>query len=441
MMSSGVADLLAGVPDLSPTNRPAMFKTIITTITTSPDKSGFAADLKAVTDAIFLESLGVVATRALVIDLIDALKSLAPSSSTDSSISEHTANIWLEVGKAIQEHIQSNATLSTSLVDQTATIYEDLIATAYESQDAFTSAAKTLAAIPLDSSQRRVSDKYKADLWIRIIRNYLEDDDATNAETYLNKLKNIIHNVADDNPVLNLHFKLSAARIQDSNRQFLAAAQSYYDISLSPAIAEEERLHTLSMAIKCAVLAPAGPPRSRVLGRLYKDDRSASLEEYSILEKMFLDRLLARAEVDKFAQGLAPHQLATTSDGSTVLAKAMVEHNLLAVSRLYRNIGFDALGSWLGLDSGNKAEEITARMIEQGRLAGSVDQIDRVIYFESGLVEASGEKGSGKAEVPVGREMRRQDGMVQALAEDLERMTDDLLAEFPQLVAAGVPGN
>ncbi|KAK3951019.1 hypothetical protein QBC32DRAFT_344965 [Pseudoneurospora amorphoporcata] len=438
MASPELVEDLALVLGLSQPERPAAYKSIMATFSSNPDAAQCTEDLIAITDTIFSESLGVVATRALVIDLIDSLKSLA--SGSGGVPSETTSRVWLDVGKVIAEHITSNPSLSTSLVDQTATIYEDLIAAAYESQDSFTEAAKTLAAIPLDSSQRRVSDQYKADLWIRIIRNYLEDDDATSAETYLNKLKNIIHNVAVDNPELNLHFKLSAARIQDSNRQFLAASQSYYDISLSPAIAEEERLHTLSMAIKCAVLAPAGPPRSRVLGRLYKDERSASLEQYGILEKMFLDRLLTKTEVDKFAQDLAPHQLATTSDGSTVLAKAMVEHNLLAVSRLYRNIGFDALGSWLGLDSGNKAEEITARMIEQGRLAGSIDQIDRVIYFESGQ-EASGEKGSGRVEVPVGKEMRRQDGMVQALAEDLERITDDLLAEFPQLVPAGVPGN
>ena len=71
------------------------------------------------------------------------------------------------------------------------------------------------------------------------------------------------------------------------------------------------------MAVKCAILAPAGPLRSRALGRLYKDERSPQLDEFGMLEKMFLDRLLAPAEVDKFAQSLSPHQLATTSDGST----------------------------------------------------------------------------------------------------------------------------
>ena len=182
------------------------------------------------------------------------------------------------------------------------------------------------------------------------------------------------------------------------------------------------------MAVKCAILAPAGPSRSRALGRLYKDERAAGLDEFGILEKMFLDRLLAPAEVDKFAQGLAPHQLALTADGTTVLAKAVVEHNLLGASRLYTNIDFDRLGVLLGLD-GDKAEETTALMIEQGRLVGRIDQIDRVIWFEGG--EASGEKGSGRAEVVVGKEMRRWDANVQSLAEEVENVTNALQKEFP----------
>jgi len=234
-----------------------------------------------------------------------------------------------------------------------------------------------------------------------------------------------------EDKVLNLHFKLSQARIQDARRDFLAAAQGYQDISFIPVITEEERLHTLSMAIKCAVLAPAGPARSRTLGRLYKDERASTLEEYGILEKMFLDRLLKPDEVSKFAESLAPHQLAKTADGSTVLAKAVVEHNLLGASRLYSNIGFDALGLLLGLD-GDKAEETTARMIEQGRLVGRLDQIERVIWFEGG--EATGEKGSGRAEGVVGKELRKYDTNVQGLAEEVEKVTSALQSEYPEFV-------
>ncbi|KAK3938063.1 hypothetical protein QBC46DRAFT_391068 [Diplogelasinospora grovesii] len=398
------------------------YKTILSKIKTLSTPKTIADDLIAIADDILGRlSLGIVATRSAVGDLVATLQSL------------ENHDLWIQVGRHVLDGIGSGTTtLTSSLLDHAATIRE-LIATAHEANEDFRDAATVLAEIPLDSSQRRVSDKNKVMIWIRIVRNYLEVDDSTNAEAYLNKLKNVMHTV--DDPELNLHFKLSAARIQDSKRQFLAAAQSYHDISLSADIAEEERLHTLGMAIKCAILAPAGPPRSKALARLYRDERSAALEEFGMLEKMFLNRLLSPAEVDKFAQGLAPHQLAITQDGSTVLAKAVTEHNLLGASRLYSNISFDALGLLLGLGA-DKAEDTTAKMIEQGRLKGSIDQIDRIIRFESG--DASGKEGSRRAEGLVHPAMRRWDNNVQAIAEDVERIIDALQSEFPKFVAAQV---
>ena len=118
---------------------------------------------------------------------------------------------------------------------------------------------------------------------------------------------------------------------------------------------------------------------------------------------MHLDRLVGVDEVRAFASKLAAHQLATTADGSTVLEKAMIEHNLLAASRLYANLDFDSLGKLLGLEKG-RAEEYAARMLEQGRVAGYVDQIDGVIVFEDG-----------------GR-LRAWDAGVGALVEDVERV-------------------
>ncbi|KAK4189041.1 hypothetical protein QBC35DRAFT_494574 [Podospora australis] len=385
-------------------------------------------DLKAIVDHIFAGSYGVVTTKAVLADFVSALQRNSGPETTPNN------DAWVEIGEHAIRAISQATSLSSSLVDQSSALRE-LVATSLEANEDFLAAAKTLSEIPLESSQRRVSDADKAKIWIRIVRNYLEVDDSTTAEMYLNKLKNIMHKLTDSDPELTLHFKLSAARIQDSNRQFLQAAASYHDISFSPAIAEEERLHTLSMAIKCAILAPAGPLRSRTLGRLHKDERSVQLEEYPILEKMFFDRLLNKEEVEKFAKGLAPHQLAHTSDGSTVLTKAVVEHNLLSAGRLYSNIGFDELGVLLGL-SGDKAEDTTSRMIEQGRLAGSIDQIDRIVYFDGS--EGSGEKGSGHAEVQVGKEMRRWDTNVQALAEDVEQLVDSLQAEFPEFVSTVV---
>ena len=64
------------------------------------------------------------------------------------------------------------------------------------------------------------------------------------------------------------------------------------------------------MAVTCAILAPAGPQRSRLLGTLYKDERSQSLPNYSVLEKMYMERLLRPAEVEAFASSLASPSLA-----------------------------------------------------------------------------------------------------------------------------------
>lgn len=415
MASEQVAAAIAAAQ--SSADQAAAFDSLLKSLKSLSSPTTISSDLRAIVDAMFAGPVGIVQLRQLVTDLVPVLKDF------------NNADLWIEIGQYLLDVLGAQ---QSTFHDQVAAIRE-LVAEGLETNEDNLEAAKVLAEIPLDSAQRKVTNEDRAKIWIRIVRNYLEVDDTTAADTYLNKAKNIIYTVQD--PALNLHFRLSQARIQDAKRAFLSASQAYHEISFSTAISEEERLMTLSMAIKCAILAPAGPSRSRALGRLFKDERSPSLEEFGILEKMFFDRLLAPAEVDKFAQSLAPHQLATTSDGSTVLAKAVVEHNLLGISRLYSNIGFEALGVLLGLDP-EKAEDTTAKMIEQGRLVGRIDQIEEIIWFEGG--EASGEKGSGRAEVTVGREMRRWDANVQGLAEEVENVTNALQKEFPEFVVANL---
>ncbi|KEZ44498.1 COP9 signalosome complex subunit 4 [Scedosporium apiospermum] len=415
--SPKVASALAQVQSAPDASKPEQYEAILRQIKDLSSPSTATTDLSAIVTSIISASLGIVATRSLLDLFVTTLRDLK------------NVDLCIEVGNHALELIASTGA-SSSFLDQIAAL-RDLIASAHESNEDYIDAARCLAQIPLDSSQRQVTNEQVARIWVRIVRNFLEVDDTPAADTYVNKLKNIMHTVAD--PELHLHFQLSQARIRDAKRDFLDASKRYHDISFSKAIAEEERLHTLSMAIKCAVLAPAGPQRSRLLARLYRDERSAGLEEFGILEKMFLDRLLRQDEVDKFAKSLLPHQLAVTASGSTVLAKAVVEHNLLGASRLYENIGFDALGALLGLDAAG-AEDTTARMIEQGRLLGRIDQVDRVIWFEKG--EASGVKGSGKADVLVGKETRRWDANVQGIAEEVEHVVNALQTEYPEFVAA-----
>lgn len=53
---------------------------------------------------------------------------------------------------------------------------------------------------------------------------------------------------------------------------------------------------------------------------------------------MFVSVRTCRAEVQSFALTLKPHQMAQLADGSTVLERSVMQHNLLSASKLYNNI-------------------------------------------------------------------------------------------------------
>jgi len=235
------------------------------------------------------------------------------------------------------------------------------------------------------------------------------------AETYCNRATSLIHSTADRETLLT--YKLCQARISDYARKFLEAASRYHELSFVGAIDEDERKYMLSAAVTCAVLAPAGPNRSRILSSLYRDERAAELPTHNILSKMFLDHILRPIEVKEFEKTLKPHQLAkialsandrlssTLEDGdfvegastrtgpTTVLDRAVMEHNVLASSRIYNNITFGGLGALLDLTPG-AAETMARKMIEQGRLKGHIDQVNKLIWFEAGREE---DDAQGKA--------------------------------------------
>ena len=387
----------------NPQQRSEAYNKILSDITSSFSGNDLSANIVAYVESILSDNIGVIHSRPLLSSFVEQYRHLQDN------------DVKVEAGT----HIVQLLAPKTVSYEQQDTDLKFILADAYEKDDDFTSSAKTLQLITLDSTQRSVSEDDKAKVWMRICRCYLEEDDATDAMTYLNRVKQVIYSVTDRET--RLQFQLSQARISDSQRNFLDASGAYYTLSNAPEVDEDERLQTLSAAITCAVLAPAGPMRARQLGKLYKDDRATDTPEYGILEKIFLDRLLAPAEVSAFAAGLKDHQLAKTSDGSTVLDKAVLEHNLLAVSRLYQNIAITSLGALLGTDA-DRAEAYAAGMIESNRLSGSIDQIAGIIYFNT----ASGGQDS------TAMDLRAWDTNVQGLAEHVEQITTMIQREEPE---------
>ncbi|KAL9048991.1 MAG: hypothetical protein Q9162_007446 [Coniocarpon cinnabarinum] len=361
------------------------------------------------------EPLSLITSRPLLSAFADRLKS-------------HTSNdVKLTVAETAIRLIQPRV---VSFEDQDAAL-KHILADAQANDEEYVASARTLDSINLQASSRSASDEERVNIWVRIARCYLEVDDPTQASSYLNRAKQILHNVRD--PTLRLLFYSCSARVLDSQRQFLDAANAYHTISYEAMVDEDDRLESLQAAMTCAILAPAGPQRSRMLAKLYKDERAAELSEYGILEKIFLDRMLGADEVERFSSKLQDHQKARTADGSTVVEKAMLEHNLLGASRIYRNIKVDQLGALLGVDP-EKAEQYAASMIQQGRLVGYIDQIDQVIFFQG---VGDGSQGGGAAATS-GQELRRWDTNVQGLAEEVEKVTTMIQNEFPEFYAANM---
>ena len=67
----------------------------------------------------------------------------------------------------------------------------------------------------------------------------------------------------------------------------------------------------------------------------------------------------------------------------------MIEHNLIALSRLYSSLSLKSAGRRLGV-SEEEAEEIAGNMIEQGRLLARIDQEKEAILFFNQGAEVGG---------------------------------------------------
>ncbi|KAH9951581.1 hypothetical protein B0H21DRAFT_181810 [Amylocystis lapponica] len=394
---------LAQVAALSQKDKAAAYQSLLAQALGRQDQSQLPADIHILVENVVQESVGLVIGRQVLSELVKALsEGVIAGADLRKRIVEDTL-------ATVQPRIVSYEEQVNSLRFQLADILE--------AGEEWSEAARVLMGISLDSGQRALPDEDKLRVYVRIVRLLLEDEDSVQAETYYNRAALLAHSTTEKETIL--QFKLCQARISDYSRKFLEAASRYHELSWVPEIDEDERTHMLLAAVTCAVLAPAGPNRSRVLASLCRDERASDLPTYNILLKMFHDRILRSAEIKEFEQTLKPHQLArislssndrlasavaddddlpdpnasTRTGPSTVLDRAVMEHNLLASSKIYNNITFRGLGALLDLTPG-AAETMARKMIEQGRLKGSIDQVEKLISFE---VTGEDDDAQGKA--------------------------------------------
>ncbi|VDP38356.1 unnamed protein product [Soboliphyme baturini] len=344
----------------------ALLESILNDEQNKRDGTAMANALNLFIDSIVSENISLVVSRQLVTEVAQKL-------------SQFPDEVAREVGHRLLSVIQPRV---ISYEEQAASVRQHL-ADIYERQCEWREAAKVLIGIPLETGQRQYSAEYKMRTYLRIAQLYLEDNDITKAETYVNRASLLQAECKSDE--MQVKYKAQYARVLNFRRKFFDAAQRYYELSLRTELFEKERLAALTSALQCAVLASAGQQRSRILAILFKDERCQQLQSYGILEKMYLDRIIRKEELEDFKNELLPHQLALTSDGSSLLERAMIEHNMLSASKLYNNISFVELGNLLDI-SAERAEKIASQMITEGRMSGYIDQLESVAYFTGKLL-------------------------------------------------------
>lgn len=335
------------------------YKAALSKLLASPTTS----DCQVFVDHMLNADVPLVISRPILQHFVLAIPSLPPSCKREVALSTLTKMQPREV--SFEEQLTALRELAAALLEET--------------QD-WSEAARVLAQIDLDKGSVNMSAREKLARYIKITMLYLEDEDAVSAEQYFMKASPLLS--ACDDPIVELQFKACYARISDSKRRFLDAALRYYELSQATASQSEESvLELLQAAVVCTILAPASAQRSRMLAMLYKDERAAAVPQFPFLEKMLMERVISKAEVDAFSSMLREHQQAQLPDGFTVLEDAVVQHNLRSVSKMYNNITFSELSALLGLTL-DQAEKLASGMITESRLKGHIDQVDNVIHFD-----------------------------------------------------------
>ena len=170
------------------------------------------------------------------------------------------------------------------------------------------------------------------------------------------------------------------ATVLDKRRKFVDAACRYYDLSISPYILPEERKSMLQKSVICLILSPESPLRQRLFPALFNDERCRKVVGFNILEKMYLHRLIAPQDVVEFEGLLEPHQRSEVGKES-YLQRFILEHNVFALSKTFKNISFSKMASLLNTNV-ETVERISSQMITEGRLEATLDQATSVISFK-----------------------------------------------------------
>ncbi|KAJ1791941.1 hypothetical protein IW139_003165 [Coemansia sp. RSA 353] len=295
-------------------------------------------------------------------------------------MSESASELSQDVRQTALNHLLSKVQQRTSTFESAIIETRQALARILISDEKWEEAARQLQGIRFEQSQRSYNTKQMFEVYVKTVELFLQADQLEQAAQAQGRAAALVAYVTDIELVN--RYRLVQARINDLSQKYIDAAAAYHTISQSGLKDATKQSEILERAVKCAVLASAGPQKMRVMTGLQREKMASSLRCFGLLEKMVLKRLIKPDELQQFSEQLEDHQRSLLTDGkTTMLDHAVREHNIFVLSSLYTNIKFENLGRTLGVDA-EDAELMCARMIAENRMKGRIDQIDGVITFE-----------------------------------------------------------
>jgi COP9 signalosome complex subunit 4 len=285
--------------------------------------------------------------------------------------------------------------IGNSLTDGSDNALRRKIYQLYIDSGSFSLAGEVLSSLRVDPSlpAYTFTPSEVLDLNVTSAECYLEDGDAISAEVFVSKAASVVADAPEGNTEV-LRFRSTQARVLDAQRKFLQASEFYYLLSQSthPSVHPPDLLLLLGKACTTAVLGKSCTRRSKILALLSSDERLPRLSSIpgyeshpSTVLRMHRLELLDTADVSAFHASLEDHQKARLADGRTVLERAVMEHNVVALERVYTSVSLKQVGEVLQVKGGaSSAVKVVAGMIKGGAVEGRIDQVKGIVVFGEG---------------------------------------------------------
>lgn len=287
-----------------------------------------------------------------------------------------------------------------------------------EDEDDIVNAARLLGGITAT-----LSDDEHAFDYVKVADLYMRADKTADASLFVKKANEVISSTTD--PAVRLQWMHCRAQVQDSGCKFYVAALMYHQLSSSDsdAISEHKLQEFLEDALRCVCLAPAGPRTLRLMDTIHRDPRAAKTVGYFLLDRMYRQQIVRGPEAAEFKALLKPHQKAELPDGMTVYDRAIIQHNLLAASRIYTSVAIDEIARMLSIQP-TVAERLASTMIAENRLEAKIDQIAGLLSFNQDGQSA----------------LNTWDVTLKQICTSVSKACDEVEAKYPAVYATAVDG-